>query len=45
MLITLVYLCVDENIFHDFFIFCLIMCIYIFKNMFINSFIYYIINY
>jgi hypothetical protein len=32
MLITLVYLCIDENIFHVFFISCMInVCIYIQK--------------
>jgi hypothetical protein len=44
MLITLAYLCIDENIFHVFFIICLIS-VYIFKNVFINNFIYYMINY
>jgi hypothetical protein len=32
MLITLVYLCIDENIFHVFFI--IVREIYIFKNVF-----------
>jgi hypothetical protein len=41
MLITLIYLCINENSFHVFFIICLInVCIYIFKNVFIISFIY-----
>jgi hypothetical protein len=44
MLITLVYLCIDENIFHVFFIICLIN-VYILKYLFINSFIYYMISY
>jgi hypothetical protein len=44
ILITLVYLCINENIFHIFFIICLING-YILKYVFINNFIYYMINY
>jgi hypothetical protein len=38
MLITPVYLCIDKNIFHEFLLFVWLMCVYIFKNVFINSF-------
>jgi hypothetical protein len=44
MLITLVYLRIDENIFHVCFIVCLINVYIYIKNVFINSFIYYMIN-
>jgi hypothetical protein len=44
MLITLVYLCIDENIFSCIFYYLFDKCVYI-QNVFINSFIYYMINY
>jgi hypothetical protein len=36
MLITLIYLCINENSFHVFFIICLInVCIYIYLKMYL----------
>jgi hypothetical protein len=41
MLITLVYLCIDDNMFHVFFYYLVDKCVYmyIFKNVFTNIFI------